>query len=383
MMRRRDFLRGAAGAPLAMGTLFEAARADALATGRAPSIAYDIEHAGKTVPIPGTELFAMPDPGPRTDTRTALMSQGDICVGGAGYLWKSRDRGETWTMTELPCGTAGGFGILDRDVFILLNDAKENLGTSVRRSTDKGSSWSDPVALDIGPYDISGGGWSDVYQHPDGTAMITVTLRRRDGWDRWDDPAIRGFHDFIFRSTDGGKTWGDRTLIVPYSAETSLLALRDSRRMLCFIRAQRGNLPEDSPDLWKQTGCTQGHAYPLKNGVVAESDDGGRTWKNPRLFDTYGSVPGELIQVPDGRLAAVWLQRYPHDKSEIRVRISADGGRTWGKQNFALRQGHGYPSSVVYADGIIVTVCENTRMTRTGQPVEKRTMAASRWRLPT
>ena len=204
--------------------------------------------------------------------------------------------------------------------------------------------------------------------------MITVTLRNRSCGNR--------FHDYIFRSTDGGKNWGDRTLLVLYSAESSVLALRGSDRMLAYVRAQRGSLPRDPPDFWQQTGATKENPWPLKNGVVAESIDGGRTWKNLRLFDTYGSVPGELVQAPDGRVAAVWLQRYPYQDSEIRVRVSSDGGRTWENCTYSLFKAHGYPSSVVFPDGTIVTVCENTRMDGGGHPRGKRTMAAVRWQLP-
>jgi len=340
---------------------------------RPPQIALDIEHAKEVTPLDGTETFALPEAGVRTDTRTAMSQNGDIYVGRGGFLWKSTDRGKTWTQRDLPQRAAGGFGILNEDVFILvLYSDDHSLGT-VLRSTDYGNTWSEPVALDIRPFNYCGGGWSDVYQHPDGTAMITMTLRNRSPGNR--------FHDYIFRSTDGGQSWGDATLLVPYSAESSLLSRRDSNRMLAYVRAQRVSLPEDPVDFWQQTGATEGNPWPLKNGVAAESDDGGRTWHRLRLFDTYGSVPGELIQTPDGRVAAIWLQRYPYEDAEIRVRISADGGRTWENRTYSVLKGHGYPSSVVYPDGTIVTVCENTKFAG-GRPRDKRTMAAVRWRLP-
>lgn len=342
--------------------------------GPSPKLVRDVVHPATPKPIPGTEKFSMPHSGARTDTRTAMAKNGDIYVGGGGYLWKSTDRGETWSMNELPRRGGGGFGILNDDIFVLVLYSKDHSVNSVIRSTDYGKTWSDPVELDIRPYDFGGGGWSHVYQHPNGTAMITVTLRSND--------RKNVFHDYVFRSPDGGLTWGDRTLLVPYSAESSLMALRGSNRMLAYVRAQRNALPDDPKDFWKQTGASQGNPWPLKNGVVAESTDGGRTWKNHRLFDTYGSVPGEIIQVPDGRVAALWLQRYPYQKSEIRVRISNDEGRTWGKQTYALFKAHGYPSSVVAADGTIITVCEDTKMNNRGRPRDKRSLAAVRWRLP-
>lgn len=345
-------------------------------------LSYEIPHTRTTTPIPGARIYPMSSPFSRTDTRTGLTRDGRVYAAGSGYLWASRDQGRTWTMRKLPVGTGGGFGILDDDVFILIHDAPNHSTTYVQRSTDYGETWSEPFPLDVSPYTFSGSGWSDVYQHPDGTAMITVTLRYRDGVDEWDNPEVRGFHDHIFRSRDGGRSWGDRTLILPYSAETTLMAVKDSDRMLAYIRAQRPMLKEDPPDFRGKTGASPTEEWVLKNGVVAESVDGGRTWVNPRLFDLRGSVPGEFVQVPDGRIAAVWLQRYPYELAEIRARISSDGGRTWGATTYSLMHGHGYPDSVVYPDGTIVTVCENTDLNHRGRVLGSRTIAALHWRLP-
>ena len=154
---------------------------------------YEIPHTRKTIPIQGARIYPMSSPFSRTDTRTGLTRDGRVFAAGSGYLWESTDRGRTWTMRKLPVGTGGGFGILDDDVFILIHDAPDHSVTYVQRSTDYGESWSEPFPLDVSPYTFSGSGWSDVYQHPDGTAMITVTLRHRDGVDEWDNPRGAGF----------------------------------------------------------------------------------------------------------------------------------------------------------------------------------------------
>ena len=62
---------------------------------RPPKIARDIEHATEITPMPGTEIFPLPEADIHTDTRTAMSNSGDIYVDGGGYLWKSTDRGET------------------------------------------------------------------------------------------------------------------------------------------------------------------------------------------------------------------------------------------------------------------------------------------------
>lgn len=370
-MERRKFLKTLAVSTVApwLGTL-----TGLRAAVQRPIIAMGVEHKITTIPIPGVEEFTMPTAGIRTDTRTGMTKNGDLYVGGGGFLWKSTDRGATWTQRKLPIRAAGGFGILNGDVFVLVSYTDGHSLNEVRLSTDYGETWGDPARLDIAPFDHGGGGWSDVYQHPDGSAMITVTLRNK---------ATRfQFHDHIYRSTDGGRTWGDRTLLVAYSAESSLLALPDSKRMLAYIRAQRPPLSDDPSDFTQQTGTRENNPWPLKNGVLAESNDKGRTWTNLRLVDTYGSVPGELIQAPDGRIAALWLLRYPYEQAGIRVRLSSDDGHSWGRETYSLCAGHGYPSSVVYADGTIVTACESTRLSSRGRPVGERTMGAVRWRLP-
>ncbi|MDP6153466.1 MAG: sialidase family protein, partial [Phycisphaeraceae bacterium] len=249
----------------------------------------------------------------------------------------------------------------------------------VYRSTDSGKTWTEPVELDLAPFNRGGDGWTQGYQHPDGDVMITMTLRVV-GADPEDITA--GIHEHIYRSTDGGKTWSDRVLLHAHGAESSLLALRDSNKMLAIIRAQRFRFDSDTPELFKTFGTPPDGRIALKNGVLAESNDGGRTWGNPRLFTGFGDVPGELIQTPDGRIAALWLHRYPHPQGRVCVRISEDGGATWGDTQYVLFDGNGYSSSVVFDDGAIVTVCENTPLDAGGHPAGARSMVAALWRLP-
>ena len=93
-----------------------------------------------------------------TCTGTFYGGKVNIYTSVGKRLWKSTDRGETWTASELPFNSAGGFGVLADGTFILVYDEPDNVGSSVIRSTDYGKTWSEPIALDIRPYDFSGSG---------------------------------------------------------------------------------------------------------------------------------------------------------------------------------------------------------------------------------
>jgi hypothetical protein len=127
--------------------------------------------------------------------------------------------------------------------------------------------------------------------------------------------------------------------------------------MLGFMRYIRNQIPEDPANLQEITG---GVTWPLRHGMIGESDDGGQSWKNFRVMPVQGNIPGDLVQGPDGRIALIWCRR-PHPRVELSnllVRISEDGGKTWGKTAYELISLLGYPSSVVFEDGNIVTICE-------------------------
>lgn len=363
------------------------------------SLSFDIPFVNATYVLPEVELYPMPQPqtgdrdtdcddagSPRTDTRTAMTRNGDIysaavCCGlGARYLWKSTDGGKSWEWREItsPSGRHQcGFGILADDTFLIAYTNDDISGLWIARSTDYGKSWSKEVTIDISPYNHVDGGWAQIYQHPDGTVMLTMQLR---------PPGE--LHEYIYHSRDMGKTWDERTLLCKYGCETSLLSLRNSKKMLAFIRYMRDALPgENIQSLGMQTGWSdkrlagKGQRNPFKNAVIAESFDRGRTWQNFRVFDTFGSVPGELVQGHDGRIAAVWLQRYPHAGAHIRVRVSADEGETWSDIAYQMFQGTGYPSSIVRDDGTIVTVCEKSDLDERGT-ARRRTLVAAHWKMP-
>ena len=81
----------------------------------------------------------------------------------------------------------------------------------------------------------------------------------------------------IYRSTDGGKTWGDFSQICHPCSEVNVLRLK-SGRILAAARFQGPRLAEDF------TWIDELNSYRrelVKNLVLTYSDDGGRTWAKP------------------------------------------------------------------------------------------------------
>ena len=104
---------------------------------------------------------------------------------------------------------------------------------AVARSTDRGETWDPGTPLDKGPYTGAPGANGNKFcALPDGTVIVAVTLRNGDGVRDRDGSDLpleeRGIYDYIYRSTDGGSTWGDRTLIVDHCSETSFLSSEEA-----------------------------------------------------------------------------------------------------------------------------------------------------------
>jgi len=268
------------------------------------------------------------------------------------------------------------------------------------RSTDYGKTWPSFVSLELSPYDGGGAGWSHVHQLPDGTVLLTVTLRhgnaRVDLKTKEPLPDDKfGIHDHIYRSRDSGRTWGDRSLIVKHSAETSVLRLK-SGKLLAAIRCQRAGglvLPGDDIaklkeiDAWEAAaGILTGKAG-IKHAFLADSYDNGYTWTNLRLAPMTpkvkrGLCPSELVQLPDGRVVWVYIQKALSPEamatSGIYARVSSDDGQTWSSERYRVRllrdKKRGvYPASTVLKDGTILTLTGGNRGNRA---------LAVGWRIP-
>ena len=207
---------------------------------------------------------------------------------------------------------------------------KDVPATFVTRSADGGRGWTRPEAIAsehlsfISPY-------GRIIQLPQGPLLMSIYggMRR--------DPEGKEIACTLLRSSDGGKTWGDETLVKTGYGETSYVALPDGR----LLAAARSN--------------GAGHV------AVFHSDDGGRNWSTPAKVTRDWEHPADLTALADGTVLLTFGRRIrPMGCGAL---LSEDGGSTWRTDREVLLAGDGvesidlgYPSTVQLADGAIVTL---------------------------
>ena len=220
--------------------------------------------------------------------------------------------------------TGFGFGKARREERILD-------GVYVVRSRDGGKSWTEPQRSEaiynfyrtkglVSPY-------GKIIQLPDGTVLMSVYFEFFDQ---------RGNEVYLFRSHDGGKTWGEPSLVGKHYNETGFVVLPDGG-ILAAMRSETG-----------------GHL------AVIRSTDQGRTWSEPQQITQDHEHPGDLIVLKGGALLLTFGER--NRPYGVHAVLSHDGGRNWDfahqviLADDAVVTDCGYPSSVQLPDGRIVTM---------------------------
>lgn len=140
----------------------------------------------------------------------------------------------------------------------------------------------------------------------------------------------------LCRSSDGGHTWGNESLVANGYNETSFLALPDGK-LLAASRSESGHI------------------------AILESLDNGHTWSTPRQVTRDGEHPADLTLLQSGRVLLTFGRRIrPFGAGAL---LSADNGKTFDLEHEVLLAGDGvensdlgYPSTVQVDDGHIVTV---------------------------
>ena len=336
------------------------------------------------------ERMRLPVPGStwRLDGRVGRTKDGTIYAGFGTYLYWSKDEGKTWTgkrlqglpNTQKEAVSAQAFGVAGQYIYVahrasglppLTPGDVENPAVApgkhklyplvISRSRDGGKTWesSEPLAPPSSYMALAGDG-NSIIVLGDGTLLAALDAYNPDF------PAEQAGRSaqIFFRSTDQGKTWGNPTIIPDRAAETGLLSLGGLRVMAAIRGIPNSRLGG-------------------KTVQLADSNDGGRTWKNFRTLNrVFGQAHCDLALLPGGGVVAVYENRYPYaEGGDVRARISWDGGRSWEPELYILMKGHGYAGSVAAKDGAIITVAGDGQIGRDGRPTGRGyTLQAMRWR---
>ncbi|MAE62438.1 MAG: hypothetical protein CMJ49_13910 [Planctomycetaceae bacterium] len=219
----------------------------------------------------------------------------------------------------------------------------------ISHSRDEAKSWS-TQELDYGSF--APGAPADPYvkmevtachpnfiERPDGTLMFSASMRYED-WDQFKqaDQKRPGIRDVMIRTTDGGRTWGDPTVVHQHATETAYAVdPNDADHIIAATRIQRFALPgEDDVQIMRDVTAVpyKSGTYCYKNGLLLESRDGGRTFAEvPDALFGFGSYRWTALWDADDLMVLVSFagQEVGEDwcSSDHIVRVSVNGGRTW------------------------------------------------------
>jgi len=274
-------------------------------------------------------------------------------------LARSLDGGETWTLEHpnengylLPQGKEalhgtglpdvqlkkaapcpGGIDFTHPGFAMTLRMTSVDAGTSLLSySYDRGKTWEGPFALPN--FDAPGTAARTDYL-VDGKHACTalITAAKSNG---------KEGRPLCMRTVDGGATWSFVSWIGPepkgFAIMPSSVRLSETH-LVTAIRCQDETQRRIS---------------------VYTSDDNGRTWTylNDPVPNTGEGNPPCLIALKDGRLCLTY--GYRAQPFSICAKLSADKGRTWGREIVLRNDGAGrdigYPRSVQRPDGKVVTV---------------------------
>lgn len=283
------------------------------------------------------------------------------------------------------------------------SDLPNKIYVVVRRSTDNGKTWSEPIT--VAADDKKGYGDASLVVDKQ-TGTIMCIYNGLQGF--WTSTASDPQRHFYSLSTDNGLTWTEPTEFTSqiYGSECSnderknwkamfissgaSLQLRDGRIMAVGVvqkssGASLANYPVWTDDLgktWSVGGiaCDAGDeskVVELNNGTIlmsirhspnryfALSHDRGETWESYRANDDVKdpACNGDLVRytsVVDGYDKDRLIHTIPYSKSRsnVSILISYDEGATWPEKKVIQSGGSAYSSVAILNDGTIAVYYE-------------------------
>ena len=224
---------------------------------------------------------------------TAWLIQPDRQDFSRGTLFHTNDGGRTWQSSQAPFGPGPMQFLNDNDGWVMANRgaAAGSTAVDIYKTTDGGSSWdkvqSAGPQTKITPGTLPFGG--------DKSGMDFRDLK--SGWIGGTQP-ISG-HSYLYRTTDGGKTWESQDLAIP-AAYSSSSVLDFAPK---FFNSKDGILPVN---LETQTQDIDFYV----------TQDGGKTWQSTRVVQ--GGPAYDIASFKD-----IWVW------SGKTLRFTHDSGETW------------------------------------------------------
>ncbi len=269
----------------------------------------------------------------------AQAPNGTIYAAQCTILSKSTDGGRSWEHFHHRDPKTRPFQFDAEGRMLRCGQGEGEVLPEVWASGDEGETWEKIGQIDV---PITGRPWvtGTFLCLGDGTLLAPVEDRVAEISEDY-STLISGVNTTcVCRSADGGRTWPERVYMCEWSPETNLAELPGGR-IVALLRYQRPGLPEDPPDLIERTGAAaRGCKFPYKHVFLVDSDDGGRTWTEPRQLTTvFGQCRGTGVGLSGGRLVVVHDHRYPRGVSSARAMVSLDGGKTWEDEVYYLSNG--------------------------------------------
>ena len=281
-------------------------------------------------------------------------------------IFRSQDSGASWhqldTRGDELLGKEPALQALKSGRILLITSHPH--GFRIARSDDDGVTWKTtalseaPDTINYNIHDLTM--MRNVLEDENGSLSLFLTSGR------YHDASAPRSKGWIYSSVDGGATWvRDREMTVwdknePVFNEGQIVKLADGK--LLGIGRVTGNVFID--------GRKPPYGPPVPPGdhsgdhmVMAESDDGGLTWGEPRAFLEYSEVHAHIIVLDDARLLCSYLSY--HLPFGIYAVISTDQGRSWDTEHpiqLAIGRDYntGWPTSIQLPDQSIVTLYATT-----------------------
>ncbi len=257
-----------------------------------------------------------------------------------------------------------GTVLLGYETFQILRDKEgppaRYLAYQVMRSSDHGRSWSSPVKIPDDPESLALASYSSILQLPDGTVLMPLYAYVEGEEGEASRKSSPRHFSYVYRSRDGGRSWGDRSLIAAGFNETNLVRLKSGKLLAAMREEQK----------------------PPGRSALAESSDGGRHWSRPRYVTGASQHPAGLLQMPDGTIVLSHGVRHPPYGAQ--ALLSRDEGQTWDRTRKLMLGYHswgggGYPCTIRLDSGHLLTLYYgNSRQGGQSFPF----VEAVRWNLP-